>query len=138
MRPTTAPDRTAPRRRVLVIEDNEDTAEALQIALELEGHEVAVTHEGQDAVTKAAEKKPDLVICDLGLPGLDGFEVARALRSQPETARAYMVALSGYALPDDRRRARDAGFDEHLAKPVDLKALLKLLARIPTARETTT
>jgi two-component system CheB/CheR fusion protein len=115
-------------RRVLVVDDNEDAASTLKELLALSGHEVRVALDGPQGVAAAREFLPDLVICDIGLPGMDGYAVARALRAVPATHDAYLVALSGYALPDDLRRAADAGFDRHLAKPLALDSLERALA----------
>jgi PAS domain S-box-containing protein len=116
-------------RRVLIIEDNEDAGSTLRDLLELDGHEVMVAHDGRAGVEAALATRPDVVLCDVGLPDLDGFEVARRLRAAG--SRARLVALSGYAAPDDVARARGAGFDEHLAKPPDLDRLAHLLASAP-------
>jgi PAS domain S-box-containing protein len=122
----------APRRhaRVLVIEDNEDAAESLQEALRFSGHHVEVALDGLAGVRKAIELVPDVVLCDLGLPGIDGYEVARRLKAEPTLARCLLVALSGYARPDDVRRSLDAGFAKHVAKPPDLDALEALVGSV--------
>jgi PAS domain S-box-containing protein len=120
-------------RRVLVIEDNVDTAESLRHALELNGHTVDVAYDGPDGIRKAREFKPEVVVCDIGLPELDGYAVARALRADSTLRTAYLVALTGRALPEDKARARDAGFDRHLAKPPDLEALEIAIAGAPAA-----
>ncbi len=109
----------AGRRRVLVVDDNVDAAESLADLLRLLGHEVTVAHDGPSAIEQASRDLPDVVLCDIGLPGLDGYEVARALRGNPALARAVLVALSGYTGEDDVKRAFAAGFDRHLAKPAD-------------------
>lgn len=119
------------RRRVLIIEDNIDAAETLRDALTLNGHEVAVAYNGPDGIVLAHELKPDLVFCDLGLPVMDGFAVARALRAAPELRRAVLVALSGYTMPEDQQRALEAGFDRHLAKPPSFAEIERLLAGQP-------
>lgn len=125
--PTPGPAPPPPaRRRVLVIEDNADAAQSLREALELGGHEVAVAADGPAGVARAQQLRPDVVLCDIGLPGMDGFEVARALRADPALARTVLVALSGYAQPSDRRRAAEAGFDRHLAKPSSLDQIEEL------------
>jgi CheY-like chemotaxis protein len=121
---------TAPsgrHRRALVVEDNLDAAETLRMVLEMEGLEVEVAHDGREGLAKARLFHPDLVLCDLGLPVLDGYEVARALRADPELSSSTLVAVTGYALPDDQRRAMDAGFDRHLAKPVPFEELESVL-----------
>jgi PAS domain S-box-containing protein len=125
----TAAARRAPAapRRVLVVEDNVDAAEMLGEILAAAGHEVAIAHDGEAGVARARAFAPDVVICDIGLPGLDGYEVARRIRA--DGARSpTLIALTGYALPDDRERALEAGFDRHLAKPFELTALEELLA----------
>ncbi len=106
-------------RRILVIEDNPDAAESLKAVLELQGHLVDVAASGPEGIEKAREARPDVVLCDIGLPGMDGFDVARALRAEPTLARTTLVALSGYALPEDVEKAQRAGFQRHLAKPVN-------------------
>jgi PAS domain S-box-containing protein len=123
---------SAVRRRVLVIEDNVDAAEMLGESLSASGHEVAVAHDGEEGVARARAFEPDVVICDIGLPGLDGYEVARRIRADGARS-ATLIALTGYALPDDRARALEAGFDYHLAKPFELAALEELLASVKPA-----
>ncbi|WP_242334808.1 MULTISPECIES: ATP-binding protein [Anaeromyxobacter] len=115
-------------RRVLVIEDNADAAEMLRDLLSGAAHEVAVAPDGRAGIALARATRPDLVLCDIGLPLVDGYEVARALRGDPELATTLLVALSGYALPDDVEKAARAGFDRHLAKPVSLEDLGAVLA----------
>jgi two-component system CheB/CheR fusion protein len=117
------------RRRVLVIEDNIDAADSLREALEFSQHEVAVAYSGPAGIDKAREYKPEVVFCDIGLPGMDGFDVARAFRADDALKGAYLVALSGYALPEDVQRATEAGFDQHLAKPPSLDIIEQTLAR---------
>jgi two-component system CheB/CheR fusion protein len=119
----------APRRRILIIEDNADAADSLGEALEFE-HDVAVAYNGPDGITLAKEFRPDVVLCDLGLPGMNGYDVARAFRADGDLSHARLVALSGYTLPSDRRRAADAGFDEHCAKPPSLARLEQMLASL--------
>jgi len=117
-----------PRFRVLVIDDNHDCADTLREVLELGGHEVEVAYDGLEGVARVDPLRPDVVFCDIGLPGLDGYEVARQIRRvDPE---ATLIALSGYALPEDRLRALEAGFDHHLGKPLALKELDALLVRL--------
>jgi two-component system CheB/CheR fusion protein len=123
------PSAPAPPRRVLVIEDNLDAAESLREVLELDGHEVRVAGAGPEGIALAEELTPEVILCDIGLPGMDGYEVARALRALPRLRGTLLVALSGYALPDNLRRAAEAGFHEHLAKPPDLERLADLLRR---------
>jgi PAS domain S-box-containing protein len=127
-----APPAVGPHhRRVLVIEDNIDAAESLKDALELDQHEVMLASTGPDGMEKARKSLPDVVLCDIGLPGMDGYEVARAFRADAQLHDVALVALTGYALAEDQKRARDAGFDRHLAKPTDLGTLERVLAELP-------
>jgi two-component system CheB/CheR fusion protein len=119
------------KRRVLVIEDNYDAASSLSEVLEMEDHKVAVAYNGPDGLAKAREFKPDVVLCDIGLPGMDGYEVASALRADDSFKDVYLVALSGYTLPEDLQRAKAAGFDQHMAKPPSLDKLQALLEHPP-------
>ncbi len=114
--------------RVLVIEDNGDAAETLQLALTLAGHAVIVAETGEEGIARALACAPDVVLCDIGLPGAaDGYAVARALRSEPSCSHAHLVAITGYGQAEDRRRALEAGFDRHLTKPFDLGVLERIL-----------
>jgi PAS domain S-box-containing protein len=115
--------------RVLVIEDHRDAADSLRMVLEIYGrHTVAVAYTGTEGVEQARRFRPDVVLCDLGLPGMTGFEVARALRHDPTTAAARLIAVSGYGREEDQRQAREAGFDDALVKPVDPPELQRILA----------
>jgi two-component system CheB/CheR fusion protein len=116
------------RRRVLIIEDNSDAADSLREALELSEHEVEVACNGPAGIAKAREHNFEVILCDIGLPGMDGFAVARTFRADQALKDVYLVALSGYALPEDIERAFAAGFDQHLAKPPDLHELEQVLA----------
>jgi CheY-like chemotaxis protein len=127
--PAAPPTPTAQRLRILVVEDNRDAAESLRVLLELLGHEVKVTFSGPEGVAAAAAWKPQAIVCDIGLPGLDGYGVARAVRQTPATAHIRLIALTGYGSDDDRRRAREAGFDFHLVKPAPPEVLEELLAQ---------
>jgi PAS domain S-box-containing protein len=123
-----------PRRRVLIVEDNADAADTLREVLLVWDHEVEIARDGQEGVEKARAFRPDLVLCDLGLPKLDGYEVARAIRAAPELAGVYLVAVTGYASGADQRRAADAGFHRHLAKPVSLDVIEEVLMTAPRIR----
>jgi signal transduction histidine kinase/CheY-like chemotaxis protein len=123
------------RRRVLVIEDNVDAADSLREVLEFAEHEVEVAYDGPAGIDKARTFKPEIVFCDIGLPGTDGFDVARAFRADDALKGAYLVALSGRALPEDTHQAREAGFDLHLAKPPDLDGLERAMVRAPAAAQ---
>ena len=118
----------AGQRRVLIIEDHADAAESLQLLLEMEGHCVQVASDGASGLARARTFGPEIVLCDLGLPGMDGFAVARAIRAEPALHDCYLVAISGYARPEDIKQSRAAGFDGHLAKPVNLAALHAVFA----------
>ncbi len=121
-------------RRVLVIEDNADAANSLREALERGGHEVAVAYDGAEGIARAREFRPEVVLCDIGLPGMDGYDVARALREDESLDGAFLVALSGYALPEDVQRAKQAGFERHLAKPASVEKIEELLVSAPIGR----
>jgi len=125
--PPTATGARQPRR-VLVVDDNVDAAESLSMLLSLEGHDVRVVHDGPAALREAASFEPALVLLDIGLPGLSGYDVARALRGDPRTTRAVIVALTGWGQEVDRSRSRDAGFDHHLVKPLDIEVLNRVIA----------
>jgi CheY-like chemotaxis protein len=119
-------------RRCLLIEDNRDAAESMGLLLELSGHRVEIAYDGRQGVEKAREFLPEVVLCDIGLPGgMDGYEVARQMRSDPALRGASLIALTGYGQEEDQRRAQEAGFDVHLTKPADPSALERLLAELP-------
>jgi PAS domain S-box-containing protein len=125
-----APVRAGPSRRVLVVDDNIDAAESMALLLRLSGHEVRVVYDGPSALAEARAHRPEVVLLDIGLPrGMDGYEVARRLRRECGLADVLLVAVTGYGQEEDRRRALEAGFDEHLTKPVDLDRLRQLVAR---------
>jgi signal transduction histidine kinase len=115
--------------RVLVVDDNEDIADLMFVALGAAGYEVTLARDGEGALEAAASVRPDAVVLDLGLPGLDGFEVARRLRADPTQKGVLIIALSGYGQASDRQRSEEAGVDQHLVKPVDFKALQAALDR---------
>ena len=118
---------------VLVIDDHRDSVEGLQLLLEQCGHKVLIAYDGRSGLDIATAEHPDLVICDLGLPTVDGYAVATELRRNPATADIVLFALSGYGDHDTIQRAADVGFDRHLIKPVDPAALLELLAGLGSA-----
>ena len=120
--------RAAAPRRVLLIEDNADAREMLRQALEIAGHQVHAAPDGESGVAAAAQHDPDIALIDIGLPDMDGYEVARRLRSATAHARIRMVALTGYGQPGDEQRAREAGFDAHLTKPVPPERLQEMIA----------
>jgi len=119
--------------RVLVVEDNPDAAESLVMILEMLGHHVRVAHDGQSAIAQAKANPPDVMLVDIGLPGMDGYEVARRIRHDASLRELILVALTGYGRPEDKARAMMAGFDYHLVKPVDLGALGELVGRLGRA-----
>ena len=119
--------------RVLVVDDNEDAAAMLASLLEATGHEVMVEHASKRALERARIERPDVCLLDLGLPEMDGNELARCLRAQPETADSVLVAITGYGQEEDRKNTLAAGFDHHLVKPVDTARLVSLLAEVSKA-----
>jgi CheY-like chemotaxis protein len=126
------PERPIHIVRCLLIEDNVDAAESLGMLLELAGHEISIAHDGPAGLAEARRFRPDVILCDIGLPGtMDGYDVARAIRSDPGVAFAYLIALTGYGQEEDQRRAHDAGFDTHLTKPADPEVLRRLLSSLP-------
>ena len=114
--------------RVLIVEDDVSSAASMSLLLELSGHTVAVAHDGPSSIETARRFRPEVVVCDIGLPGeMDGYAVAKAFRADPSLRPAFLIALTGYGQHEDRRRAEAAGFDTHMTKPADpsvLKALL--------------
>ncbi|AMV40788.1 ATP-binding protein [Planctomyces sp. SH-PL62] len=126
---TSAPPSPPPSRaaRILVVDDNLDTASGMVQFLQILGHEVVAAHDGHAAVASAHDFRPDVVLLDVGLPGMDGYQVASALRRDEAHRRAVLIAVTGYGQEEDRRRSRDAGFDHHLVKPVDFDVLASLI-----------
>ena len=115
------------RSRVLIVDDNVDSARSLARLLRLSGHEVETAGDGPGALDQIVTLNPNVVLLDIGLPGMDGFEVARRIRSLPESGNMVLVALTGYGRQEDRNRSRESGFDHHLVKPVELDVLFSLL-----------
>jgi CheY-like chemotaxis protein len=128
--PSVSVPAAAPGARILVVEDDPDNRALTRILLESSGHQVYEAEDGPSGVERAVQLEPDVVLIDIGLPGLDGYEVARQIRSKLRD-RIRLIALSGYGEPKDRERAFDAGFDDHLLKPVDPALLIALMARGP-------
>ena len=124
-------DQPAPAR-ILLVDDNVDLAQSLASLLRLDGHVVVSTHDGSEAAAAARDLGPDVVLLDIGLPGMDGYEVLGRLRQEPAARQARIIALTGYAQEEERQRALEAGFDGLLAKPVDRAALASLLGEIRT------
>ena len=113
--------------RVLVVDDNVDAADGLKMLLELDGENVDAAYDGEAALRRARESRPQVVLLDVGMPGMDGYEVARRLREAPETRNAYIIAVTGWGQSEDRQKSKEAGFDLHLVKPIDPEALRRLL-----------
>ena len=133
--PSEEPDREPPApaaragvRRILLVDDNPDTLRGMARLLKLEGHEVVVAHDGPAAVESARAYMPDVALLDIGLPGLNGYEVAQTLRRDGSTA--ILIAISGFSQERDRDRSRESGFDHHLSKPVDLNLLLAIIGNL--------
>ena len=122
-------DRNGRGRRLLVVDDNEDTVRSMARLLRLKGHEVATASTGFEAVERVSDFKPDIVLLDIGLPGMDGYQVARKLRADKAHEDLLIIAISGYGQEEDRKRTASAGFDHHLVKPIDHDALLTLIGR---------
>jgi CheY-like chemotaxis protein len=124
---TAATVESGPRRRVLVVDDNADAAEALGELVRDFGHEVVTAHDGAGALDHARVHRPDMVLLDIGMPVVDGYEVAKRIRGELCLGDAVLIALTGYGEDRDRRLAREAGFDQHVTKPVDASTLEELL-----------
>jgi len=132
----TAPDRSGPlakpgppakrAARVLVVDDNADLARGLARLLEIQGHNVRIAYDGPSGVDKAKEWQPEFVLLDIGLPGMDGYQVAGLLRQEENTKNAVIIAISGYGQEEDRTRSKQAGFDHHLVKPISSEELNKV------------
>jgi len=121
--------KAASPRRVLIVDDNVDAAESLAVVLRIGGHELRTAHDGPAALQAAQAFRPEVILLDIGLPMMDGYEVARRLRATPGMGNAVLVALTGYGQEEDRRQAASAGFDVHLTKPASLAALQAVLSR---------
>jgi CheY-like chemotaxis protein len=131
--PIAPPKKTSgPRRRILIVDDNTDASESLAMMLTVVGHEVRTAHDGDAGLAAAAEYRPDLVLMDLGMPKMDGYEACRRIRAESWGSAPLLVALTGWGSIDDQRRTREAGFDRHLVKPADVDALLNIIAELPT------
>ncbi len=117
-------------RKILVVDDNRDAADSIALLLEVAGHEVRTAYDGPDALNLAAVFKPEVVILDLGLPSMDGFEIARQIEGQSWGKDIALVALTGWGQQEDYRKTTDAGFDAHLVKPVAPEDLLRILAHV--------
>jgi signal transduction histidine kinase/CheY-like chemotaxis protein len=125
--PASSPAAKGRSRHILIIEDNDDARETLRMLLEIHGHNVETAADGATGVEKALAIQPQVALVDVGLPRLDGYEVARRIRAHKGLRQPYLVAITGYGTPEDRQRALDAGFDVHVAKPVDAETLAAIL-----------
>jgi signal transduction histidine kinase/CheY-like chemotaxis protein len=121
---------TAEMLKIMVVDDNIDAATMLAMLLEAAGHRVVVAHRADQALDRSKEETPNVYVLDIGLPDVDGNELARHLRARPETVNAVLIALTGYGLPEDQKKTAEAGFDHHLVKPVDTEKLYKILSNI--------
>jgi CheY-like chemotaxis protein len=132
MEGTLAPD-SAPacKHRILVVDDNKDSAESMARLLQMFNHETRTAYDGPSALEAVASFQPDVLLLDIGMPGMDGFEVARRIRLMPRPDRMLIIALTGYGSEADRRQSQEAGVDHHLTKPARLEVLQKLLAAHP-------
>jgi CheY-like chemotaxis protein len=122
-----------PARHIVLVEDNPEHRQTLRVLLELDGHRVDEAADGPRGVERILTLRPDLAVVDIGLPGLDGYEVARRIRADPGGKALFLVALTGYGQPGDRERALASGFDAHFIKPLDPHALARLLAHRPAS-----
>jgi CheY-like chemotaxis protein len=118
-------------QRILIVEDNQDSALSLQMLLEVLGHAADVVHDGEEAIVAAATRPPDVILMDIGLPGMNGYDAARRIRSDCKGRPLLIIALTGWGQDEDRRRSADAGIDHHLVKPLDLDKLRQILATAP-------
>lgn len=129
---------TASRLRVLVVEDNVDTGHTLCALLHVKGHETCIAHDGLEAIDRAAEFRPHLILMDIGIPELNGYEATRQIRTLPCGGQIHIAALTGFTDPDDIKRSREAGCSSHLSKPLDFLALDRLLKSVASGAEQAT
>jgi len=120
-------------RRILVVDDNVDAASTLSVMLEMMGNEVRTCHDGKAGLEAAEQMRPDLMLLDIGMPKLNGYEVAQSIRARPWAKSVTLVALTGWGQEDDRRKSEEAGFDYHMVKPVEPATLEQLIAAIPSS-----
>jgi two-component system, chemotaxis family, CheB/CheR fusion protein len=122
---------SAAKRRILVVDDNSDGADSLAMLLRLDGHDVEIAYSAPGTFEAVQRQRPEAIFLDIGLPQMDGYEIARRLRADPAAKRAHLIALTGYGQEHDRERAREAGFGAHLVKPADIEAVNQILASLP-------
>jgi CheY-like chemotaxis protein len=120
--------------RVLVVDDNKDAASSLAMLLKVMGNDVRTAHDGEEAVQSAGAFRPDVVLCDIGLPKKNGYEVARAIREESWGGQMVLIAVTGWGQDEDRRKSEEAGFDRHMVKPVDPHELMRLLAGLDVVK----
>lgn len=113
--------------KILVVDDNVDAADSLSLLLQLSGHELTVAHDGAEALRLLEQDVPDMILLDIGLPGMNGYEVARRVRELPALAQTRLIAMTGYGQESDKEAAAAAGFDAHLVKPVDYEMLTRMI-----------
>jgi CheY-like chemotaxis protein len=130
--PATSANGARAGHRILLADDNRDALDSLATLLQCDGHEVHTAADGAEALAVAAEYRPNVVLLDIGMPKLDGYEVARRIRAEPWGKATVLIALTGWGQDEDRRRSREVGFNSHLVKPLDPDALSKLLSRLPS------
>jgi DNA-binding response OmpR family regulator len=130
------PDRAGPHHRVLVVDDNRDSADSLAMLLRLAAFDVETAYDGDAVLETSRSFHPDIILLDIGLPHVDGYELARRLRDQLGTENATLVAMTGYGMDADRSRSQESGFDAHLVKPVDLNELWFILTGLTHRRRT--
>ena len=128
--PSVAEETPAAMKRILVVDDNKAAALTLSWALELQGYEVFTAYDGREGLVVALREKPDIFLLDLGMPGMNGYELCRKLRTFPEFKTANIIAQTGWGQEEFRKRSREAGFDLHIVKPVDLHVLRTAIARL--------
>jgi signal transduction histidine kinase/ActR/RegA family two-component response regulator len=126
--------RPVPSRRILIVDDNQDSADSLAMLLRVMGHEVGTAYDGEEAIAAAEALRPEVVLLDIGMPRLNGYDACRRLREQPWGRGMFLIALTGWGQEDDRRQTEEAGFNHHIVKPVDAAALMKLLASLAADR----
>ncbi|HVJ69231.1 MAG TPA: response regulator, partial [Caulifigura sp.] len=121
--------------QILVVDDNRDAANTLSMLLRISKHKVSTAYDGHSAVEEFQKSGPDVVLMDIGLPGMSGLEAAQAIRALPGGQEVALVAMTGWGQDEDRQKTKEAGFDRHLVKPVERAALLELLAGLPVKRK---
>jgi CheY-like chemotaxis protein len=126
--PVTVPQGAGPALRLLLVDDSVDAATAMSLLLESDGYDVRIAHEAVHALEIAAQFEPEIVLLDLGLPGMDGFQLAQEMRKRAATANALLIAVTGYGQAADRQRTHEAGFDHHLVKPVSSDEIQRVIA----------